>query len=309
MWGPRRQHVIVAVVFDPQRGFFVSFNEKWRGYAFPMHKRRDWEADSLTALSALREAVQLPLPDATAQALGYLEYRRRSSNTGQDTWYYYHAFEVNPGVPLPGGGFAERHGFLSCDLLLAGGLVVTWSTRAIVYELMDNQVVSVAVVCRPGRAGREYLMVQNNRHDGYFFPASRRKTDAPAAVEAEEALRGDTGYTGMVSVGQVLSTEERHFSPRFGRERRFVFHLVPITLPDPSRALAALERSMRRNGARWRWVSEMELADPAAHHLSPTLTVLRPLLASLAWPEATPEIACVPGGSQDQPGPSPGGLR
>lgn len=53
-------------------------------------------------------------------------------------------------------------------------------------------------------------------------------------------------------------------------------------------ARATLEQSMSRHGVRWRWVSEAELADPAAHGLSPTGTVIRPLLASLACPGESP---------------------
>jgi hypothetical protein len=281
IWGPRQQQVLVAVVFDPQQGFFVSFNDKWGGYAFPMRKPRSNEEKDVTVLGALREAVQRPLPRAVARPLEFLEYRRNSGRTGKDTWYFYQAYEIEPGEPLPGGGgFATRHGFLSYEQLRSAEFAVTWSTRALARELMEHQQVGVAIISRAGPTGREYLMIYSTSYKGYFFPASRRKTEAAPVAEVEEAVRRETGYTGPLTMGQPRRTEDRHFSPRFGRERRFVFHAVPVTptavnLTSANNALAA---SLRRSGICWRWVSEAELADPGANGLSPTVTAIVPLL-------------------------------
>ncbi len=282
MWGrgPEQRQVVVAVVFDPAQGFFVSFNEKWSGYAFPMRKRREGEPGDVTALSALRDAVGLALPRATASPLEYLEYRRNSSRTGRDTWYFYQAYEVSPGEPLPAGDLAARRGFLSYEQLLAPERIVTWSTRALAHELMEHQQVAVAVISRQGSAGREYLMVRNERQGGYFFPASRRKTDEQPTSEALEAVRRDTGYQGPLAGSAARTGEDRRFSQRFGRERRFVYHVVPVTLPgiDLAASPGAVEQGLQRIGACWRWVSEAELASPAEHGLSPSVAAILPLL-------------------------------
>jgi hypothetical protein len=279
-WGPEQRHVVVAVIFDARQGFFVSFNEKWGGYAFPMRKRREGEPGDVTALAALRDAAGLSLLRATASPLEYLEYRRNSGRTGRDTWYFYQAYEVNPGEPLPGGELAARNGFLGYEQLMAPERVVTWSTRALARELMEHQQVAVAVIARQGPAGREYLMLHNERSGGYFFPASRRKTDEQPTSEALEAVRRDTGYRGALAGGAARFGEDRRFSQRFGRERRFVYHAVAINLPgvDLSVSPSPLEESLNRGSVAWRWVSEAELANPGEHGLSASVTPLLPLL-------------------------------
>ena len=75
----------------------------------------------------------------------------------------------------------------------------------------------------------------------------------------------------MREVGDV------HFSERFDRERRYLFHLCRIDLPgvNLSRPNNRLERSLARHGRPWAWIREEEFARPAAHELSPTVTPLR----------------------------------
>jgi hypothetical protein len=145
---------------------------------------------------------------------------------------------------------------------------------------MEHQQVAVAVISRRGPAGREYLMIHNERSCGYFFPASRRKTDEPPTSEALEAVRRDTGYRGPLTGGTVRVGEDRRFSQRFGRERRFVYHAVAVNLPgvDLNASPSPLEESLQRGGVAWRWVSEAELANPGEHGLSASVTPLLPLL-------------------------------
>lgn len=281
MWGRRRQrvvHMVVAVVYQPDCGFFVSFNDKWGGYAFPMRKRRPTDLEGAgTALEALRDAVRRPLPRAEARPLEYLEWRQKSGRTGLDTYYCYQAFEVEPNEALPGGELGSRHGFLSYEQLQAVDRVVTRPTRALSAELMDNQHVALAVITRPGPSGREYLMIRNARYQGYFLPASRIKTDTDARSEAVAAARRETGYLTPVAHGPALGVEDTHFSPRFQRPRRFVYHPVAIVLPglDLTVSPNELERSLARTEAVWQWFAEEQLADPRAHDLSEALDTVR----------------------------------
>jgi hypothetical protein len=290
MFWQRMQAVIVAVVYEPERGFFVSFNEKWQGYGFPMRKRRPTDYDeAFTAREALREAVGLRLPRAEARPLEYVAYRGASGRTGRETLYLYQAYEVDPNERLPAGGLGSRHGFLSCEDLVTADLV-TWSTKVIVKELMENQEVALAVICRRGAGGREFLMVRSARYGGYFFPASRLKTDSRPTWEAVEAVRRETGYFAPMKCGTPRAVEDVHVSPRFGCPRRYVFHIVPVLLPavDLSAAPNRLEEGLGRTEALWRWVGEAELADPAGNDLSPTVVAVVDAAVRSCDPSAGP---------------------
>jgi hypothetical protein len=283
MFRQRRQPVIVAVVFDPDRGFFVSFNEKWQGYTFPMRKRRptDYE-EAFTAREALREAVNLRLSRAEAKPLEYVEHRGVSGRTGREVVYQYQAFEIDPNESLPSGGLGSRHGFLGREELLEADMV-TWSTRLILRELLENQQVAAAVICRRGDSGREFLMVRSASYRGYFFPAARLKTASEPRWVAVEAVRQDTGFPRMTP-GDAVVARDVHDSPRFGCERTFVFHMVPVRPAgvDLSAAPHAFEECLRRTGVPWRWVGEDELADPARNGLSPTVAAVHEAAARAA---------------------------
>jgi hypothetical protein len=273
----RMQAAVVAIVHDPDRGFLLGFNEEWGAYAFPMRKRRPTDPDDgFTAREALRDALGLPLPRAEARPLEYLEHRGHSWRTGRAALYRYQAFEVDPNEQLPAGGFGRRHGFLSPEDLVTADLV-TWSTKAIVKELMENQEVALAVVFRRGAAGREFLMVRSATYRGYFFPASRLKTNDPPVWEAVEALRRESGYFAPLRCGTPEVVPDVHSSPRFNRPRRFAFHVVPVRLPvvDLAASPNPLEENLRRTGVLWRWAEEAELADPARNGLSPTVAAVR----------------------------------
>jgi hypothetical protein len=277
MFWQRTQPVIVAVVYEPERGFFVSFNRRWGGYALPMRKRRPTDYDeAFTARQALRDAVGLRLPRAEARPLEFVEHRGTSGRTGHAALYRYQAFEVDPNEPLPAGGLGYQHGFLRCEDLLAADLV-TWSTKVIVQELVENQEVAAAVIARRGPGGREFLMVRYASYHGYFFPAARFKTASRPGWAGVDAVRRDTGYSGPLTCGAAVTVEDLHLSPRFDRTRRFLFHLVPVRLPAVHLAASpnALEEALVRTGLLWRWVGEEELDDPGANDLSPTAAVVR----------------------------------
>jgi hypothetical protein len=284
MFRQRRQTVIVAVVYQPERGFFVHFHEKWRGYTFPLRRRHptDFE-EAYAAREALRAAVGRPLHHAEARPLEYLPVVGVSQRTDREVLYQYQAFEVEPNEPLPDGGLGCRHGFLTLDALLQADLV-TWTTKALVGELLGNQQVAVAVVCRPGPDGCEFLMIRSASYRGYFPPASRLKTDVSPRAEARQAVERETGYHGRSTPGQPLTVKDVHFSPRFQCDRQFVFHVVPVVLPalDLSGVPNELEHQLQRTGVLWRWVSEAELADPPGNGLSPTVAAIREALLQAA---------------------------
>ena len=102
MFARRRMlNVSIAVVFEPEWGFFLSYNPRWHGYAFPMRKFRSTDVDfAYGALEALREATNLPLRGATVQPLASLQVEGESQRTGQATMMY---SEIVP----PEGGETE----------------------------------------------------------------------------------------------------------------------------------------------------------------------------------------------------------
>jgi hypothetical protein len=97
MFDRRQIDVSVAVVFEPEWGFFLSYNRHWHGYAFPMRKRRFTDPDQASgALAALRDATELPLRGAIVTPLVSVEVQGESQRTGKPTLYRYHAFDVQP---------------------------------------------------------------------------------------------------------------------------------------------------------------------------------------------------------------------
>jgi hypothetical protein len=313
MFSRRTLAVGVAVVFEPDRGFFLSYNRHWHGYAFPMRKFRMTDVDlTQSALEALRDETDLPLRGATIHPLVSLEIEGESQRTRQPTLYRYHAFQADPPVALSDEvaplGFACQRVFLKPhDIALptpvspsaqtaagagkAAGMVPTpgadpgtWSTRRIVEALIGNQRVAVAVICRPGVAGPEFLMNRNANYGGYFPIASRCRTDGSPGFEVREAIRADTGYRPWVSVGEPAVVEDRHFSHRFQCERHFAYSLFPVTFRgvDLSSAGNELDDCQERSGLLWRWVAADELENPGANDLSPTISTIRDALRQMA---------------------------
>ena len=253
--------VAVAIVFEPDWGFFLAYNPHWHGYTFPMRKRRMTDVSlAHGALEALREATDLPLRGATVHPLASLEIEEESRRTGTLTRYRYHIFQVDPAIVLSTEvaphGFACQRGFLkpqhiappapdsssaqttagarkaSSGLPAAlGADLVTWSSRRIVEELIGNQRVAVAAICRRGVEGTEFLMNRNANYGGYFPIAARCRSDASPNFEVRQAVPADTAYQRRIAVGEPVVVEERHFSPRFQCERHFVHSLFPVTLP------------------------------------------------------------------------------
>jgi hypothetical protein len=315
MFSRRTLTVAVAVVFEPELGFFLSYNPHWGGYALPMRKRRMTDVDlPHSALEALRDATDLPLRGARVEPLTYLEVKGASQRTGKETVYRYHVFQVDPPVVLSAEvaplGFACQRGFVKPSLIspcatdhpddpmairagtasvlnpaTGGADLVTWSTRRIIDELTGNQRVAVAVICRRGANGIEYLMNRNANYGGYFPIAARCRTEGKPRYEVREAVKADTGYRPLVDVGtHPVEVEDRHFSPRFQCERRFVFSLLPVTFHDLDLGKPdnELEVCLDRSGLLWDWVTDDKLDDPGANGLSPTITTIRDAMRLIA---------------------------
>jgi hypothetical protein len=204
----------------------------------------------------------------------YLEVDGESQRTGEPTRYRYHVFQVEP----PGAGKTPS------GVPAPGPNLVTWSTRRIVEELIGNQQVAVAVICRRGVAGPEFLMNRNTNYGGYFPIASRCRTEGLPSFEVRQAVLADLGYRWQVQVGEPVVVEERHVSSRFQCERHFVHSLFPVSLPGVDLAASSkeLDHWLDRSGLSWRWVAAADLDAPEANGLSPTIAMIRDALRKVA---------------------------
>jgi hypothetical protein len=282
----RNPSVVVAVVHDAQKRFFVCFNESWHQYAFPMKQRapgQDWAA---VAKRAFEKHAQRALPaNAEIEPLEFVGAYPGSGRPGKQTYYDYHVFEVKPRLALPAGSFAGRCGFLAYDELREAELV-SWSTRDIASALVEFQETAVAVICREvkpkaGRTEREYLMVRKAAYHGYFFPVVRLKTQAKPEQAVISAVRSDAGYQGEIEATRHGEVEHEHFSPRYNRPRHFRFHICRVHLPglelnvSPNPLETALQALARAEGDAqyWGWFPEEHLKNPKI--MSPTVEATR----------------------------------
>src|SRR6516162_8094645 len=98
----RTQRVIVAIVQRGLNEFLVTYNPKWDGYAFPMKGiEGDEPIFAADAIDAVRKDLDRQLPNATAEELECFGRAGVSKRTGEDTYYHYSIFAVDPGEPLP----------------------------------------------------------------------------------------------------------------------------------------------------------------------------------------------------------------
>jgi hypothetical protein len=63
----------------------------------------------------------------------------------------------------------------------------------------------------------------------------------------------------------------------YNRNRRYRFFIYRVTFPGVDLAVPAnaVEQALNDNGVKFGWFSEAQLAAPAAHRLSPTVTEVR----------------------------------
>jgi hypothetical protein len=283
----RSVEVSVGVYFDPDHGFLLGFNPKWRGYSFAMKKFQDTDANhEFVALNAFREMVRQDLYKATTKPLfDFKVQNRRSQRTGQATDYRYIGFEIDPNERLQilpqNLGAARRLIYLPVDQFDPADLL-TWTTREI-RDVLLNQHVSVAVIMRRTSATEtEFLMVRYPSYRGYFPIASRVRNSASAALVAREAIINDTGYRIRVNLGDSLVVRDRHHSPRYNCERNFHFELFEVGFQgDLQKAHDELEASLDKIGLLWKWIPQSAL-DSETFDLSDTVPAIREALKTIA---------------------------
>ncbi len=290
----RHPTVVVAGVHDDQKRFLVCFNERWRGYAFPMRKPRRGEMLADVARQAFADHFRRPLPgDAEVKPLEFVGAYGRSLGVEQETYFDYHVFEVKPHLDLPEGSLASWSGFLAYDDLMQAEKV-TWSTQQIARALVEFQEVVLAVISRQveskdGGLETEFLMTRKASYQGYFFPVVRLKSNAKPEQVAMDAVEADTGYSGRIETTQHQEVEHEQHSPRYDRRRRFRFHVCKVELPGVDLPVSRnpLEDALLAVAAEvgdaeyWGWFNEEQLKDPKI--MSPTVETVR--LAAIATAE------------------------
>jgi hypothetical protein len=272
-FGKEKLQVAVAVAYDEQRkGYFVVFNPRWRGYAFP-HKRwpevrvlDDVEYRRIceeTALSAFEEDLGRSFPDAQTIWIDYLEVEGVSGRTGKRKRYSFDIVWIGPHDDLPDDGLAAPCGYLSREQILGNQTIVTWSTREILRELLEEQQVAVGVICRRVHGERQYLLTLN-RYGRYFFPAKRlrRSISARRALIAE--FRVNANFMGHIDVGGPVQAGMTQNTVHLGM-REYQYHLFPMFFPEVNLSAASnrLEDALAKAGIVFRWVSEHELTNPS----------------------------------------------
>lgn len=284
----RHVPVAVGVVFDPEAGFLLFHNDRWKGYAFAMKKCPADVEPADAALAALDDDSPLRFPEAAARPVAVVGAFGTSGRTGEETYYDYQVHELDPGPVREGPVADTRAKFFSYDKLLASP-EVTWSAKEIARAMVEFQEVSVGLIQRQNTGGREFLLVYHPSY-GYFFPTARRKTGSPPEDMAVQAVHWDTGYTGTFNATWRAEVPDVHESSRFGvRKREYRFHICPIdvcgvdltaadnplatSLEDLAQAMTKAKKPLGPQGY-WGWFTEEQLR--AGTRLSPTTAVLLP---------------------------------
>jgi ADP-ribose pyrophosphatase YjhB (NUDIX family) len=286
----RERNVVVAIVRDGAGRFLLTYNNHWDGFSFPMTVLADGtNPTGERARAALARDLRAPHPHATADQFATVRLVGPSGSTGEDTLYHFTLFEVTPNEVLdlsavPVWNESRRPVFATRDELLARR-DLTWTVPALVREFVDSQDVALAVVTRPGDDGPEFLLVNNERFGGYFFPVRRVRAEGTATPTAVGAVRADTGYTGPALAeyrGEVSAVQH---SPRFDRARNYRFHVCGVALPDIDlhRPGGPLERALGGRAYRWLTASQLRASQVP---LSPTVELVR--AAVEAVPTAPP---------------------
>jgi 8-oxo-dGTP pyrophosphatase MutT (NUDIX family) len=282
----REKKVVVAIVQDAQGRFLVAFNPKWHGYSFPMTDVEDaGDVLGAVAIRAVESDLGCKLPHARAEELEYLGLVGRSGSTGEDTLYEHWLYAVDLGQPLDlsaAPGAREPPPLFLEYNELTSRTDLTWSARDIIREFVENQEAVLAVVTRPGEKETEFLLVWNNNYDGYFFPTQRVKTEVKPEQLAEATVWRDLGYRGPARAVWRGEVPDIHFSTRYQRDRRFLFHVCELQLSDVDlhQPGGLLEQAMTRRGRKFLWLPASRLHDPTIP-FSPTMPALRSSILGL----------------------------
>jgi ADP-ribose pyrophosphatase YjhB (NUDIX family) len=283
--------VVCTLVPDEAGELLLIRNEEWEGRYSICTRQVDPHSENMDAmaLASLRDDTGLALPDARVIPLGYLATGGRSGRTGETTRYHYYGFvaETRVNFSLPVSRAAVR----SAEEI-ATSEDVTWTTRDVVAAIYQSQEAALAVITRPGPEQTEYLVLWNENYEGFFLPTARVTAEFPPTSVARALVRAELGYIGPVVAEEVGEVPEFQFSPRWGRERAYRFHIVRVELPPRDgevidlhrpggtmdRLLRAAERRRGRDegelpaGWSWRWLTADELRDaPPGFQFSVTM--------------------------------------
>lgn len=293
----RRKTVAVGVLYDDDLGFLLFFNKRWRRYAFAMKKSRADEDLGEIALVALDEDSPLKFPDASAGLAVTVGAFGRSGGVGEETYYDYHVFELDPGECREGPTADPTARFFRYQELMQSP-DVTWSTKEIARGLVEFQEVCLAVITRRLENALQFLLIYNPSY-GYFFPAARRKTNNPPEVMAAKAVEWDTSYDRQLDVQRCGEESDVHLSHRYGpRNREYRFHVCGVSVPDVDltqpgnrleSALKSVEQARRDAGRRlgsrgyWDWFTEDEMQ--SGREISPTVGAILQIVLRCAEDE------------------------
>ena len=228
----RYQTVVVGVIYDPQRGFLLRFNKRWKQYAFIMKKTTPEDDPEELALVALDDDLQLKFPAASARPLDRVGAIGPSGRTGENTYYDYYVYQLDKGDQRRGSAKGSEAAFLTYEELQASA-EVTWTTKEIAQALVESREIVTAVLVCAGERGPECLLVHDHPTYGYFLPSAGRRTQDPPDKIAALAVELDTGYAGTIQANWVNEVEFLQTSQRFGpRSVRFRCHVCRVDLPD-----------------------------------------------------------------------------
>ena len=226
----RHKTVAVGVLYDDALGFLLFFNQRWGQYAFAMKKPLADQDLADVALAAFDEDSPLKFPDASASPAATVGAFGPSGGVGEDTYYDYHVFELDPGQRRGGPATDPNARFFRYPDLIESA-EVTWATKEIARALVEGQEACLAVITRISSKGRQFLLVHNPGY-GWFFPAARRKTNDPPEVMAAKAVEWDAGYHGELDAQWCGEVPDVHMSHRYGpRRRKYLFHVCRVRVP------------------------------------------------------------------------------
>jgi 8-oxo-dGTP pyrophosphatase MutT (NUDIX family) len=295
--------VACALLVDVDQKILLIRNPKWQNLrAIPTRQVDDPDSESLgnAALAAAREDLGLPLPNATFTPLGYLGTAGLSGRTGETTQYQYWAFNVQPGENL---NLPQGLATLASADEIAAATDVTWSTQHVVHAVFQNQEVALAIITRPGRTQTEYLVLWNDNYEGFFFPAARVTAEFTPATVAQSIVRAELGYNGPVKLTERAEVPSFQFSPRWGHERAYRFHIVSVEFTprhdefvDLHRPLGPMDSMLQAAEARrarpdlpdgwsYRWLTADQLrSPPPGVQFTQTMSGVLPTLLSALPP-------------------------
>lgn len=271
-----KRAVVCGLIVDVDQKILLLPNERWKGEYAISTEEVDLGAESpeQVALATVRKDLNLALPNATASALGYLGTSGISGSADETRLYQYWAFQVSPGESLNVPTASTK--LLSAEQI-AEDTEVTWTTKHVVEKLFRQQRAVLGIITRPGRTQTEYLLLWNENYEGFFFPAARVTAEFSPATVAQSIVRRELGYFGPVVATELAEAPEVQFSPTWGRDRGYWFHIVRLELPPHhdevmdlhrpfgpmDRHLQAAEAKLNRpdlpEGWSYRWVTGDEL--------------------------------------------------